>query len=236
MASEKQDSECNHCRARLKSAFCVLSQEEFENLSLVKQCTLYKKGRTIFSEGTLPEGLYCVHNGKVKITQTGADGKEQILHLAKSGDVIGYRAILGGDRFSCSAVTLEDSEVCFIPKNIFLSLIESNSKLAMQFINMFATLLRDMERNLVNLSQSPVKERIAQCLILLKRNYGFVEGTNQLNIAITREEMANIASTTRETLIRTLVEFQDEHIIELTGKRIAILDHKKLERLANIPD
>lgn len=231
-----EHSDCANCNVRFKSIFCELNMGEVLLLNSHKDCIIYKKGQTIFHEGSYPRGLYCVNEGKIKVTQLGIDGKEQIVHLAKDADVMGYRAILSGDKYSCSAVALEDSLLCFIPKDIFFSLVEKNSKLAFQVIHLFSKELKEAENKITNTAQRPVKERIAQCLLLLKERYGFKQDDCTINIVITREEIANISGTTRETATRVLFGLKEDQIIELSGKKIKILNHKTLLKIANVFD
>ncbi len=228
--------ECTNCNVRFKSIFCELNSDEAQLLDIAKKCIRHKKGESIFHEGTYPRGLYCVFNGKIKVTQIGVDGKEQIVHLAKNADVMGYRAILGGDKYSCSAVALEDSLLCFIPKDVFLSLVEKNSKVALQVIHLFSKELKDAEKKITSIAQRPVKERIAQSLLLLKECYGLEKDDCTINISITREEIANISGTTRETAIRILFELKEDKIIDLPGKKIKILRPDALHRIANVFD
>lgn len=236
MSSKEHYIECINCNVRFKSIFCDLNADEAQLLDVTKKCIKYKKGETIFHEGTFPRGLYCVYNGKIKVTQIGVDGKEQIVHLAKNSDVMGYRAILGGDKYSCSAVALEDSLLCFIPKDVFFSLVEKNSKVALQVIHLFSKELKDAEKKITSLAQRPVKERVAQSLLLLKECYGFEKDGCTINIGITREEIANITGTTRETAIRILFELKEEKIIDLSGKKIKILRLDALLKTANVFD
>lgn len=227
---------CVECNIRFKSIFCELNSSELLELNSAKKNIVYKKGESVFQEGSYPRGLYCVNKGKIKITQIGIDGKEQIVHLAKNSDVMGYRAILSGDKYSCSGFAMEDSLLCFIPKNVFFSLVENNSKVAFQVINLFSKELKEAENKITNISQRPVKERIAQSLLLLKESYGFEKDGCTIDIVITREEMANISGTTRETAIRALFELKKDKIIDLFGKKIKMLNHKALLRAANVFD
>ncbi len=234
MSTKIAETECVLCANRFNSVFNVLNDEEAALLSSKKSCRLYKKGNEIFQEGALPYGLFCVNSGKIKLTQTGVDGKEQIIHLAKSGDVMGFRALLGNDKYSCSAFALEDSAICFIPKEVFLPMVETNAKLAMNVIHIFSGMLRDTENNITAIAQRTVKERIAQGLLLLKERYGYEKDTDVINVSISREEIANIAGTSRETAIRTLFELQKENIIELKGKKIKITDYNALVNSSNL--
>ncbi len=227
---------CMVCNSRFKSIFSDAGSMDLEVLDSAKICQTFKKGQTIFDEGSYPHGLYCVNSGKIKVTQTGVDGKEHIVHLCKDGDVLCYRAVLSGDKYSCSAIALEQSSICFIPTKVFISMVEKDPKLAFKIINLFASELKVAERSITNIAQKPVKERLAQGLLLLKESYGFEADNSTINIVMTREDIANIVGTARETVIRLLFEMEREGTIGLEGKKIKIIDQNKLLRLANIFD
>jgi len=228
--------DCVNCKSRNKSVFCTLENPELEALNDAKKCILFKKGEIILHEGSYPRGLYCVSSGKVKVVQLGVDGKEQIVHLAGSADALGFRAIISGDKYSCSAVALEDCSICFIPKEVFFSVVEKNPKVAMQVMHLFSKVLKQAEKQITNIAQRPVKERIAQCLLLLKECYGYEPDKKTLNVTLTREELANLSGTARETAIRLLFDLKEEKIIDLPGKKIAILNEKELIHIANLTD
>jgi CRP/FNR family transcriptional regulator, polysaccharide utilization system transcription regulator len=227
---------CVQCNSRLKSIFNEAGSLNMEEPDSTKSCRHYKKGETIFDEGAYPHGLYCINSGKVKVTQTGAEGREHIVHLCKDGDVMGYRAILSGDKYSCTAVALENSSICFIPTKVFTGMVEKEPKLAFKIIHLFSDELKIAERNITDIAQKSVKERLAQGLLLLKESYGFQQDGTTLDVSMTREDIANIVGTSRETVIRLLFEIDKEGTIALEGKKIKILDQNKLLRLANISD
>ena len=224
---------CSSCPARINSVFKELKGDDLEQLDQTKICKQYHKGEVIFNEGSYPRGLYCVQSGKVKLSQVGADGKEQIVHLANDGDIMGYRAILGQDTYSCSAMALEDSKVCFIPKSQFNDLVENNSKLTLQIVHLLSDELKEAERKITNTAQQPVKNRLAQSLLSLKDNYGMESDNLTINVSIKREELANLAGTTRETATRLLYELQEQKSIELAGKKIKIINESLLIDLAH---
>ncbi len=89
MIKKFQNPACVSCKARIESVFCKLSDDELSSLSIQKHCNYYEKGQILFFEGNMPEGLHCINDGKVKIFQSGPEGKEQILRLAKNSDILG---------------------------------------------------------------------------------------------------------------------------------------------------
>ncbi|MGP8214429.1 MAG: Crp/Fnr family transcriptional regulator [Bacteroidia bacterium] len=233
---EQEKKECYQCVSRCRSIFSDLNLDETRMLDSNKSCTVFKKGQVIFEEGTYPHGLYCINKGKVKVAKTGADGKEKIVHMAKDGDVMGYRAILGGDKYSLTATALETSTLCYIPLKVFTGMVEKNAKLAFKVIHLFTDELRAAETTITDLAQKTVKERLAQGILLLKESYGYEDDGCTINVTITREEIASIVGTARETATRLLGELSKEKSIELKGKRIKILNPQKLVQEANLID
>ncbi|HQY21743.1 MAG TPA: Crp/Fnr family transcriptional regulator [Ignavibacteria bacterium] len=227
---------CESCSSRFKSVFCDLPDEEISQISDSKHCNFYLKGQSLFNEGNHPDGLFCINKGRVKLSQTGFEGKEQIIRLAKDGDVMGYRSLISGETYSASATVMEDSRICIIPKSVFFDLLRKNINLTGKVMKLLADDLKFAQNKITNLAQKPVIERLAEALIMLKEYYGMKEDESYLNITITREEIANIVGTATETTIRLLSELRKEGILELEGKKIKILKNDALLKLANLYD
>jgi CRP/FNR family transcriptional regulator len=206
-----------------------------DEIEALKICSVIKKGENIFRENSYASGVYCINAGKVKLSMMGDEGKEQIVRLAKSGDIVGYKALLSGDRYSATATALEDCNVCFIPREIFLVILQKDAALSFEMMKVLSDELKKAEEKITHLAQKPVRERVAETILFLKETYG-LDADNHVNVSLTREEIANLVGTATETAIRLLSEFNKDHIIELSGKKIKILDQNKLIKTANLFD
>ncbi len=236
MSFTHEPVDCQNCKKRFTSVFCRVENDTMESINDEKVCTPYKKGQIIFHEGSRPLGIYCVNRGKIKLVKLGEDGKEQILRLIKPGDLMGYRALLSGDRYSASAVVMEDSGICFIPKELFMGVLQKDGVLSMEIMKLLSDDLRKAETSITHLAQKPVRERLAEALLFIKETYGFEEDGKTIALKITREELANIVGTATETTIRLLSELKTEGVLQLEGKKIAIVNLTKLVKIANIDD
>jgi CRP/FNR family transcriptional regulator len=196
----------------------------------------YKKGQTIFNEGSYPFGVYCIGSGKIKLSHLGDDGKEQIVRLLKGGDIVGYRALLSGERFSASAVALEETSVCFIPKDLFIKIVKNDAKFSYEMMKLLSNELHQAEVKLIHLAQKPVRERLAEMLLFIKRVYGYERDGITLNVRLSREEIANLVGTATESTIRLLSEFKRDGMVELEGKKIKITNSAELLKTANLQD
>ncbi len=227
---------CAHCNVRMHSVFNVLQGEQLTEMSMHKSCNIYKKGQYVFAENGLPTGLFCINSGKIKITTTGYDGKEQILRLAKSGDVVGYRALISNERYASSAVTLEDASICIIDKDYFFKAMDATPKLMFEMVKKMSHDLKTAEDHIVSLSQKNVRERMAEALLFLKATYGLEEDQQTIMVNLTREEIADYVGTSTESCIRLLSEFNQDKLISLSGKKIKIINLPMLIQTANIED
>lgn len=194
---------------------------------------LFKKGQYIFKEKSEPKGLFCIHDGNVKIAKISEDGKEQIVRLAKSGNFIGYRALLCNDIYQASAIALEDTHVCFYNKEIYFDLLYSKPEIASQTIKVLTRDLRFAENMMLNMAQKHVKGRIAEILLMLEEFYGVYEKDGTINATFKREDIGHLVGTTTETSIRVISDFVKDNLIELKGKRIKLLDRTRINDLSN---
>ena len=235
MAGKPVSPDCQNCTCKPNILFKEMTDEDIAVLSMNKTCRRYKKGQNLFFEGQHPSGLYCIHQGKIKLYKTSYEGREQIVRLCKAGEVLGYRALISDKPYAASASTLEESLVCQIPREEFFKQIEKNPKVALNLIRTLSQELRNAEDRMMNLAQKSVRERLAETLIILKETYGLDEDS-ALSITLSREDLANIVGTATETVIRLLAEFKKEDLIDTKGKRIKLKDEKGLLRAGNVVD
>ncbi len=210
----------------------VKGLEDLSKLSEDRKVRPYKKRDSIFWEGGNPNGLYFINKGKVKTFKTNEDGKEFIIGLHKEGDFIGYQALLEESQYKESASTLEDCELCLIPKDDFFSLIYKNSEVSRKFIKMLSNNLAEKESGLLKLAYNSVRKRIAEALVSLQLKYQ-KDKVGNFNMSISREDLSNMVGTSTESAIRTLSDFKEEKLIQVNGGNISILDFDKLSKMRN---
>ncbi len=210
----------------------ILSEKDFSLFESSRQFVKIKKGKSIFLEGKSPSGVYFLSSGKVKLFTTDGQGREQIIHLAKPGDLLGYRALLGSDTYSCSGSSLDDAELWLIPKETFFMLLDNNAKFSHAIIKLLTAELRHAEHHLAGLARKPVKSRLAEVILLLADTYGFEKDGKTLDVSLTREELAGLVGTATETAIRLLNNLKEEGSLATEGKKIRLLNRIALERYA----
>jgi CRP-like cAMP-binding protein len=217
---------CATCQARKNSLFSANFDENLSHLEEHKSCSYFKKNQPLFIEGSFPRGVYCLNQGKVKVFARGDEGKEQIIHIAKEGEIIGFRAMFSGDMYKVSATALEDANICFISKDDFLDMIDTNPTLRNGIMRELSKELGDRAVFITNMAQKSVRERLAAALIILDDVYS----GEQINL--TREDLANFVGTATETLIRLLKDLKEEGVIDIHTRKLEIIDKDKLMKIA----
>lgn len=194
----------------------------------------FKKGETIFREGSFPSGIFYVKKGKVKKYKTDQDGRQQIIYVCNSGELLGYPALLSEEAYSDSASALEDSVLAFISKETFLRVLDQSQILSYRLLKNLSHEFAVLENSIANFAHKSVRERLALSLLILKEK--FMDKNNPdafAEITLSREDLSNLTGTAVETLVRLLHTFKDEGLIETQGRKIRIIDAKGLVKVAN---
>jgi len=208
--------------------------EELEELISDKlRITKFKKKQILYAEGSLSNALFFVVKGKVKSFKTNSDGREYIVGLHKDGDFIGYMSLIEESQYNDSAMTMEESELCIIPKKEFFALLYSNKEIAKKFIKMLSSNIIENEERLVKLAYNSVRKRVSESLLMLQKSYQNKAIEGNFSMHVSREDLASITGASKETVIRTLSDFKEEGLIEISGSTITIVKEEKLATMRN---
>lgn len=201
------------------------ANKEFENLSTGKEIKEYRKKDHIYEVNQYAKSLYFVVSGQVKCYQTNEFGKELILNLYGPNQFFGFLPLISNSKYEDTAQALEDTVIRVIPKADFQLLIFNNRDFAAKFIQMLANQVEHSEKQLLEFAYSSVRKRVANALLTLSQS------THSDTLKVLREDVAQLAGTAKETLIRTLSDFKSEHLIKIKGGEIQILDKETLSSM-----
>lgn len=212
------------------SKYCTKEWCEF--VDHYSEIRTHVAGEYIFRKGEPTIGLFLIIDGKVKVTTSVGRDQERVIRLATNDDLIGHRGFGGDWKYTVSAIALTDSKLRFIPLDIFNAVFRANPDFAYYIMTFFAEELRDSESFT---SQLPIKNIVAGVLVKNCETFGFAKGSQtKLGYSLSRRDLASLAGTRYETLVRILSEFSQEGIVRFEGKIIHILNLEKLRDLAGL--
>ncbi|MCX7990569.1 MAG: Crp/Fnr family transcriptional regulator [Proteobacteria bacterium] len=215
--------------------FSGLSEEDLKEIAKIVIVKEYPKKSIIFSEGDEAKGFYILLSGMVKIYRISTDSREQILHIINPGETFAEAAIFIGKNYPAFAETILDSRLAYIDKKIFLKTLEKNSKIALNLIISLSMLLKKVVDLVDNVSLKNVDARLAEFLIEEAIRKGKkIDDYIEIELNITKTELAKKLGTVNETLSRSLRKLREKGIIDAEKNKVYIFELEKLQEIKTL--
>lgn len=197
----------------------------FGELTREKQ---YPKGSVILFEDDPGDSLFIVRSGRVKVVLVAEDGREVILGVLGVGEHFGELSLIDDQPRSAHVIAMEDSTLLVLRRDDFRRRVESNPSVAWALLAELSRRLRRADGKIGGLVLLDVPGRIAQLLL------DVAEETSHAAIEkpLTHQIIAQMIGASRETVSRTMREFQDAGLITVHRRRIAIQDRERLRARA----
>ncbi len=214
--------------------FCNLSPEELEDFNKIGMQMRLPKGAVLFQEDDPSQNVAVICDGQVKLSCTSREGKTLILKIAVPGDLLGLGAVISGSRYEATAETLEPTLIKNIRKEEFLAFLERHGQASMHAAKSLSEEYKSVFFDARRLALSPTAAgRLASVLLDWGRTASCGKPEMRFTMALTHEDLANLAGTSRETVTRTLGKFQRDKLIRINGSSLTILDPDNLSLLAS---
>lgn len=194
-------------------------------------CRTYAEEQPLYNAGSEPAGLYLLVRGWVKVSRWSDDGKEQIVRLVQAGHALGYRSLVANTPHANSAVALEETAVYLIERTTLRRVLAGNPRLANALAALLASDLASAEGRMLHLTYKPVRARLAEALLLLLRTQQRPAGQPN-SFSISRDNLAALVGTTKETLCRLLTGMKDLGLLTTERQGIRVLKPATLGELA----
>ena len=212
--------------------FSGLSDAPLREIARAAREKKFDSGQMIFFENDRCDGLYFIRNGSIKIYKMSSSGREQILHIFKSGETFAEVPTFDNGLCPANAQATDDSTLLLIRKSDLEKVVRAYPEVALGLLHHFAHLLRRFTLRLEELALKDVGARLAGYLLRLADEAGkpTAEGI-AIRLSESQQEIASHIGTVREIVSRNLHKFQDMGLIRLKGRTFVILDRKGLEEL-----
>lgn len=225
VASHKKSVDtCAACQHRHESPICSVDGA-FDKVRSARTSKATEAGEALFHQGGVPEGLYVIESGLVKLETVTKEGAVHTLRLLGPGQILGYRALFSDEKYNASAVAVEASNICFLHKKTVNEILHDHPQVAVNLLCQISKDLKAAEGKWVTQIDKSTPERIAEALLFLSEKFHDQDWT--------RKEIAQWAGTTPETVMRTLAQFEKDGLISQNGRKIEILQKDQVIRKMN---
>lgn len=202
---------------------------DFHSLAERVTSRKFRKREIIYLEGQRPAEVFIIQSGRIKRYKSNVDGKELILGFNTAGSMIGYLALIGPAESKENAVAVEDTEVYVIPKRDFLQMLYTNPELSTKLIKLLANNLQEAETRLMELAYQSVRQKVAGALLKTYQGHGTFKQKDHL-ITVSRKDLSSLVGIAIESLNRTLADFKEEGLIDVSGDGILLLNRGGIEQ------
>jgi CRP/FNR family cyclic AMP-dependent transcriptional regulator len=193
------------------------------------------RGERLFGEGDDGDQLYLVLAGKIKLTRSANDGRENLLSVIGPGEMFGELSLFDPRPRTQTATALTDSQLAAIDHQALRDLLTHRPDVALHLLRALAQRLRRTNDVMTDLVFTDVPGRVAKALLDLADRFGVQrpEGL-QVNHDLTQEELAQLVGASRETVNKALADFVGRGWIQLAAKSVLLVDPERLRRRARL--
>jgi CRP/FNR family transcriptional regulator len=168
----------------------------------------------------------------VKLSTTSRDGKTIITKISEPGDILGLNAVVSNRPYEVTAEMMEPGQANFIPRDSLMHLLkdfpEASMKVAQQLSRNYYSAYEEIRT--LGLAVSP-SEKFAKLLLAWSSKSAAEDGSAQVKLTLTHEEVAEMIGTTRETVSRLFSEFKKKQLMQLKGATLVIRSRPALEKI-----
>ncbi len=224
-----KDNPCKDCAVKSSTVY-NLSDDELEVLCNNSTEIQFQKGERIIKQGTFTQNIVFVKSGIIKMHLTGPVRKDEILEINKGPIFAGVPDVFANKVHSYSVTALSDTTACFIDYSGYKYLVQNNGKFALEIIKTLSESIVTHYQRCVSKLQKQLTATFAEALLYFS---DYIFESDEFNIPLTRVEFGEYIGTTRETVTKIISDFTKDHIIEVNGKNIRILNKDILQKISN---
>jgi CRP/FNR family transcriptional regulator len=216
--------------------FRELNDFEITKIADISIAREWKKQSHVFLQGDPLENVYFIYEGKIKIYKSDINGKEQIVAIAKKGEMFPHVGFFRKGDYPAYAEVLESSTLIAIPISKFENVLIENPELCIKVFKVLGEKIVDLQNRLEEQILNNTYEQIVKLLIRLAQKHGKEQedGTIVLKSEFTNKDLANMIGTTRETISRTLTKMKKDELIEVDDEGNTIVDVDMLMQEINL--
>ena len=211
-----------------------LPRELFRKLLAGERTLRLREGDTLFERGDAGDGCYWLRRGVLAVCVASATGEQRTLAILGPGAIVGELAMIDGLPRSASVQAIRECELTFVSRTAFTELLQRHPELYIDIVMTLAARLRQSDEDLVASSFLTVRARVARALLQFARQLGEEAGPGRILIRhnVTQSDLAAMAGVARESVSRTLREWQRQKIVEGSSRSGYVVRKASLERAA----
>jgi CRP/FNR family cyclic AMP-dependent transcriptional regulator len=223
--------DCVSCPVKMARPFCNLPLPAAQRLTMIKSTAVYSKGTMLFLEGQRSRGVFVLCMGKAKLSTSSREGKTIITKIAEAGDLLGLNATISNVPYEVTAEMMEPGQANFIPREPLILMMREFPEVALRITQLLSRNYFAAHEEIRTLGLATSSERFAKLLLQWSIKTTQDNGSSQIKLTLTQEEIAEIIGTTRETVARLFADFKRKQLLQVQGATLVIPSRFALEQM-----
>ncbi len=232
----KPKPNCATCKIRGLSLLKNCPVAALKEISEKKTIHSFSIGTDLLKKDNAGNGIYCIRSGVAKVEIQNKKGGALILRLEGKGAIVGFRATGEISRQPLTITAVEDIQVCHLSEEKFRFVLRNCPELQTEMSKSLLSEIRSVEQKALSLAGNSVRQRIAESLLHIAQVYQYKESGRSIHTHLDRQDIADLAGTTREQISRVLADFQHTGLINVKAKHLKYFDLAGLRKVAEGSD
>ena len=222
---------CVSCPVKKARPFCNLPLPAAQRLNEIKSTAVYSKGTMLFLEGQRPRGVFVLCMGKAKLSTSSREGKTIITKIAEAGDLLGLNAMISNVPYEVTAEMMEPGQANFLPREPLILMMREFPEVALRIAQQLNRNYFTAHEEIRTLGLATSSERFAKLLLQWSIKTTQDNGSSQIRLTLTQEEIAEVIGTTRETVTCLFADFKKKQLLQVQGETLVIHSRFALEQM-----
>jgi CRP/FNR family transcriptional regulator len=215
----------------LLPTYDVLTDDQIRKINESSYLVKHSRSESIFSQDKPKTHLMFLTKGLVKIFKKDQNDKSTILKIVGPGNYLGLISVFYGDRYQFSCTALENSELIYTSISVMMEILTENGAFSVQLLKQYTQEGVALLNKMVSFPQKQVHGRVAEVLLFFS---GDIYHSDSFTLPLSRQELADLVYSTKESVSRTLNEFKNDRIISFEDRRITIKSLDLLKILSRV--
>lgn len=207
-SSWRGTSNCRDCGIRSLVLFADLNEDDLKLIHAPIDDLAFKAGEALFTEGSIARGVFTLRSGMVKLVRISSDGRQRIVRVLRTGDLLGLEA-LATARYVSDAIALSDVSVCRVPLDVIQRLSSNSPRLHLKLMQKWQQTLKEADDWLADLNFGSARQRVCSLILKMRSPNDLTEVT-----LFAREDMGAMLDLKFETVSREVSRLVRDGVIE----------------------
>lgn len=195
-----------------------------EEISRSVQFKQLDSNQLLFHEGQEADGIYTICHGSLKLVKNAGKSNEQIVSLSAPSEMMGIASIFNGEKLHYTAIAMEVSHICFLPRESVMKLIEANPQVIMTLMRTVNKSIEEIENHTTLVMADDSETIVLKTMQELKGKFG-TDAEGFLRVQIPVKDLANYLCMSKTNLYRVLNNLRARAILQYDVDRYRLYDH-----------